>query len=116
VYLYTFDRSLVKENNGTIKEETREVSLKIGKYEERIKFDIITTQGYDVTLGFPWLTTHNLTIDYADRFMRFDNCMHDKRRNLKVEFKEISFKAMSMHYYRDPDSVILAMVDLDKKE
>jgi hypothetical protein len=53
VYLYTFDGSPVKENNGTIREETGEVGLKIGRYEKRVKFDIIITQGYDITLGFP---------------------------------------------------------------
>ena len=116
VYLYTFDGSPVKENGGTIREETGKVSLKIGRHEKKIKFDIITTQGYDVILGFPWLITHNFTIDYTDRSMRFDNCMHDGRRNPKVEFEEISLKVMFMHYHRDPDSVILAMVNLDKKE
>jgi hypothetical protein len=116
VYLYTFDGSPVKENNGTIKEEIGEISLKIGRYEKRVKFDIITIQGYDIILGFPWLITHNLTIDYTDRFMRFDNCMHDGRRNSKVELKEISLKVMFIYYYRDPDSVILAMIDLDKKK
>jgi hypothetical protein len=53
MYFYTFDGSPVKENNGTIREETGEVNLKIGKYEKRVKFDIITIQGYDITLGFP---------------------------------------------------------------
>ena len=53
VYLYTFDGSPVKENNGTIREEIKEISLKIGRHEERVKFDIITTQGYDIILGFP---------------------------------------------------------------
>jgi hypothetical protein len=116
VYLYTFDGSPVKENNGTIKEETEKIGLKIGRHEKRIKFDIITTQGYDITLGLPWLTTHNPTIDYTDRSMRFDNYMHDGRKNPKIEFEKISLKAISMHYYRDPDSIILAMVDLDKKK
>ena len=116
MYLYTFDGSPVKENNGTIKEETGEIGLKIGRHEERVKFDIIITQGYDITLGFSWLITHNLTIDYTDRSMRFDNCIHNGRRNSKVELKEIFLKAIFMHYYRDPDSVVLAMVDLDKKE
>jgi hypothetical protein len=53
VYFYTFDGSPVKENGGTIREETGEVSLKIGRHEKRIKFDIIITQGYDVILGLP---------------------------------------------------------------
>jgi hypothetical protein len=66
VYLYTFDGSPVKENNGTIKEETGKVSLKIGKHEKRVKFDIIITQGYDIILGLQWLITHNPTIDYTD--------------------------------------------------
>jgi hypothetical protein len=66
VYFYTFDGNPVKENNGTIREEIGKVSLKIGKYENRVKFDIITIQGYDIILGFPWLITHNLTIDYTD--------------------------------------------------
>jgi hypothetical protein len=116
VYLYTFDGSPVKENNGTIREETGKVSLKIGKHEKRVKFDIIITQGYDITLRLPWLITHNLTIDYTDRSMRFDNCMHDGRRNLKIELENFFLKAIFMHYHRDPDSVILAMVNLDKKK
>ena len=44
--------------------------------------------------------------------MRFDNCMHDGKRNTKVKLKEISLKAMSMQYHRDPDSVVLAIVDI----
>jgi hypothetical protein len=116
VYLYTFDGSSVKENNGTIREETGEIGLKIGRYEKRVKFDIITIQGYDIILGLPWLITHNLTINYTDRFMRFDNCMHDGRRNPKIELKEISLKIIFMHYHRDPDSVVLVMVNLDKKK
>jgi hypothetical protein len=116
VYLYTFNGSPVKENDGTIREETGEVSLKIGKHKERVKFDIIITQGYDITLGFSWLITHNLTIDYTDRSMRFDNCMHNGRKNPKVEFEKISFKIIFMHYHRDPDSIVLAIIDLDKKK
>jgi hypothetical protein len=53
VYLYIFDGNPVKENNGTIRKETGKVSLKIGKHKERVKFDIITTQGYDITLKLP---------------------------------------------------------------
>jgi hypothetical protein len=116
VYLYTFDGSPVKENGGTIREETGEIGLKIGRYKKRIKFDIITTQRYDITLGFPWLTIYNPTIDYTDRFMRFDNCMHDGRKNPKIELEEIFLKVIFMYYHRDPDSVVLAMIDLDKKE
>ena len=97
-----------------IEEETGKISLKIGRHEKRVKFDIITTQGYDITLGFPWLAEHNPTIDYSDRLMRFDNCMHDGKRNAKVELEEISLKAMSMHYHKNPDSVVLAMVDMEK--
>jgi hypothetical protein len=114
VYLYTFDGSPVKENGGMIEEETGKVGMKIGRHEERVKFDIVTTQGYDITLGLPWLTEHNPTIDYSDRSMRFDNCIHDGRRDAKVELEEISLKAMSMHYHRNPDSVVLAMVDLEE--
>jgi hypothetical protein len=116
VYLYTFDGNPVKENSGTIREETGKINLKIGKYEKRVKFDIIITQGYDIILGFPWLITHNLIIDYTDRFMRFDNCMHNKQKNPKIELEEIFLKVIFMHYHRDPDSVILAMIDLNKKE
>jgi hypothetical protein len=66
VYLYTFDGSPVKENNGMIEKETGKIGLKIGRHEKRVKFDIITTQGYDIILGFSWLTEHNPTIDYSD--------------------------------------------------
>jgi hypothetical protein len=116
VYLYTFNGNSIKENGGTIKEETGKVGLKIRRHKKRVKFDIIITQGYDVILRLPWLITHNLTIDYTDRSIRFDNCIHDGKRNPKIELEEISFKVIFMHYHRDPDSVILAMVDLDKKE
>jgi hypothetical protein len=53
VYLYTFDKSSVKENGNMIEEETGKIGIKIGRHEKRIKFDIVTTQGYDITLGFP---------------------------------------------------------------
>jgi hypothetical protein len=53
VYLYIFDKSPVKENNGMIEKEIGKISLKIGKHEKKIRFDVITTQGYDIILGFP---------------------------------------------------------------
>ena len=53
MYFYTFDRNPVKENNGMIEKEIWKIGLKIGRYEKRVKFDIITTQGYNVTLGLP---------------------------------------------------------------
>ena len=40
--------------------------------------------------------------------------MHDGKRNPKIELKEISLKAMFMHYHKDPNSVVLAMVDLEE--
>ena len=113
MYLYTFDGNLVKENNGMIEKETGKISLKIGRHEERVKFNIVTTQGYDITLGLPWLSEYNLTIDYSDRSMRFDNCMHDGRKNTKIELEKISLKAMSMQYHKNLDSVVLAMVNLE---
>ena len=97
-----------------IEKETGKVGMKIGRHEKRVKFDIVTTQGYDITLGLPWLTEYNLTIDYSDRSMRFDNCMHDKRRDAKIELEKILLKAMFMHYHRNPDSVVLAMVNLEE--
>jgi hypothetical protein len=96
-----------------IEKETGKVGMKIGRYEKRIKFDIVTTQGYDITLGLLWLTEYNLTIDYSDRLMRFDNCMHDKKKDTKVKLEEISLKAISMYYHRNPDSVVLIMVNLE---
>ena len=112
MYLYTFDGSPVKENNGMIEEEIGKINLKIRRYKERTKFDIITTQRYDITLGLPWLTKHNSTINYTNRAMQFDDCMHDGRKNPEIELEEISLKAISMHYHKDPDSVVLAMVNL----
>jgi gag-polyprotein putative aspartyl protease len=53
VYLYIFDGSPVKENGGMIEKETGKVKIKIGRYEKRVKFDIVITQGYDITLGLP---------------------------------------------------------------
>ena len=114
MYLYIFDGSFVKENGSIIEEETGRIGMKIGRYEKRVKFDIIITQGYDIILGFSWLTEYNPIIDYSDRLMRFDNCMHDGRRNIKIELKEIELKAMFMYYHRDPNSVVLAIVNLEK--
>jgi gag-polyprotein putative aspartyl protease len=53
VYLYTFDGNPVKENGDMIEEETGKIGIKIGRHEKRVKFDIVTTQGYDITLGLP---------------------------------------------------------------
>jgi hypothetical protein len=55
-------------------------------------------------------------IDYADRSMRFDNYIYNGRKNPKVELKEIFLKVIFMYYYRDPDSVVLIMINLDKKK
>ena len=112
MYLYTFDGNPVKENGGLIEEETGKVGMKIERHEERVKVDIVITQGYDITLGFSWLTEHNLTIDYSNRSMRFDNCMHNGKKDAKIKLEEISLKAISIHYHRNPNSVVLAMVDL----
>jgi hypothetical protein len=51
VYLYIFDGSPVKENGSIIEEKTGKVGMKIGKYEKKVKFDIVITQGYDIILG-----------------------------------------------------------------
>jgi Aspartyl protease len=53
VYLYTFDGNPVKENGNMIEKEMGKVSIKIERHEKRVKFNIITTQGYDITLGLP---------------------------------------------------------------
>ena len=53
VYFYTFDGNFIKENNSMIEKETGKINLKIGKYKERTKFDIITIQGYDIILRLP---------------------------------------------------------------
>jgi hypothetical protein len=41
--LYTFDGSPVKENGGMIEKETGKVNMEIGRYEERVKLDIVIT-------------------------------------------------------------------------
>jgi gag-polyprotein putative aspartyl protease len=53
MYLYTFDGNPVKENGNMIEKEIGKIGMKIGRYEKRVKFDIVTTQGYDITLGLP---------------------------------------------------------------
>jgi hypothetical protein len=44
--------------------------------------------------------------------MRFDNYIHDRKKDAKIKLEEISLKAISIYYHRNPDSIVLAMVDL----
>jgi hypothetical protein len=58
-----FDGKPMTYNNGIISRETPLVPLIIGRYLEKIQFDITDTPGYDVVLGLPWLKESNPTIN-----------------------------------------------------
>ena len=40
--------------------------------------------------------------------------MHDGRKDAKIELEEILLNVIFMHYYRNPDSVVLAIIDLEE--
>ena len=107
--LYTFDDLPTRENEGLVTDQTTALKVRVGTHEETMQFDITKTSSYDATFGLPWLEKHEPTIAYRNKTIRFDKC---ECKQSGVEICELSLKAMSAFYRRDPDSVLFALIEV----
>jgi hypothetical protein len=108
--LYTFDNQPMLANKGRIDKETGPISVTVGTHQEMLNLDVTETFTYDATFGLPWLKKHDPRISYRKGVIKFENCECQPT----TEIQEISLKAMAAFYKRDPDSVVLAMVSMEK--
>ena len=46
-----------------LNQEIGELTIMINNYKELMNFDVIKLRKYEVVLGIPWLSRHNLEID-----------------------------------------------------
>jgi len=69
-------------SSGAITHMTK-IGLSINNHHEMILAFVTTLEGYHLTLGIPWLTHHNVKIDFASKSLTFEseyclkNCVND---------------------------------------
>jgi hypothetical protein len=68
------------------------------------------TSTYNVIFGLLWLKKYDSRINYRKRIIKFENC----ECQFKSEIQEISLKAIATFYKRDPNSVILTIILMEK--
>ena len=69
------DGTPVDHDEGWVRKELRQVRLRIEDHEEVISLDIINLK-YDIVFGMAWLYTHNPTVDWRARVLKFPQCSH----------------------------------------
>jgi hypothetical protein len=76
-----------------------------------LNLDITEIAAYDITFELSWLKKHDPDISYRKAIIKFRNykCI------LKVEIQEISLKAITVFYRRDPNSVIFVIVLMENE-
>ena len=67
------DGSPVEHDNGWIRKELRNMTLRIGQHEEQITLDLVNIR-YDVILGMDWLKEHNPNTNWNKGILEFSRC------------------------------------------
>jgi hypothetical protein len=75
-----------------------------------LNLNITKTSIYNITFGLLWLKKHDPRISYKKGIIKFENCECQS----KLKIQKISLKAMAAFYKRDPNSVVLVMVLMEK--
>jgi hypothetical protein len=86
----------VAENGGTVVKKIIPISVDIQGHWERVNFNIIKISTYDAVLGLLWLEKHNLTINYKDRTMVFNDYNYKLIKNTDIE--EVSVRAINAYF------------------
>jgi hypothetical protein len=81
------------------------------QHQEILNLDIIETSTYNTTFGLPWLKKHDPRINYKKRIIKFENCECQP----KLKIQKISLRVMAAFYKKDPNSVILAIIFIEKR-
>ena len=61
----------------------------INNYKELMNFDVIKLRKYEVVLGIPWLSRHNLEIDWKNnkiQFIHYECINNSKTTERDAEF------------------------------
>ncbi|GAB7336241.1 hypothetical protein MBLNU13_g09002t2 [Cladosporium sp. NU13] len=90
-----FDGKPVTHNNGLVSRETQRLPLMIGRYSEKVQFDITEAPGCDVVLGLPWLKESNPRINWNSETIQFGNSQPMLLRRVRDVSQEIDVRAMS---------------------
>jgi hypothetical protein len=98
-------------NKGRIDKKTGPISVNVGTYQEMLNLNMTETFTYNVTFGLLWFKKHDPRISYKKGIIKFENC----KCQPKPEIQEISLKAIIVFYKKDPNSVILAMILMEKE-
>ena len=72
------DGSPVDHGGGWIREELRDLQLKMQQHEETISLDIVNIK-YDLILGMQWLRAHDPIVQWRSGILKFSNCSHETK-------------------------------------
>ena len=108
--LYTFDNQLMLANKRRIDKETKSIPVNVGTHQEILNLDVTEISTYDITFGLLWLKKHDPRINYKKGVIKFKNCEYQP----KPEIQKIFLKVITAFYKRDPNSVVLAIVLMEK--
>jgi hypothetical protein len=97
-------------NKRKIDKKTGPISVNVGTHQEMLNLDMTETSIYNITFGLLWFKKHNSKISYKKRIIKFENCECQS----KSKIQEISLKAMAAFYRKNPNSVVLAMILMEK--
>ncbi|KAM0721485.1 hypothetical protein Q7P37_002409 [Cladosporium fusiforme] len=108
--LSAFDGKPVAYNQGMITQETEPVPLRIGRYREKLQFNITDSLGFDVVLGLPWLKGSNPTINWGKSTIQFEGLesmplpvVHDALD--KIDIRAMSATELQEQVEKNPDQV-----------
>jgi hypothetical protein len=76
-----------------------------------LNLDMTETSTYNTTFGLPWLKKYDPRISYRKGIIKFENCECQPR----PEIQEIFLRAIAAFYKRNPNSVVLAMISMEKR-
>jgi hypothetical protein len=108
--LYIFDNQPMLANKEKIDKKTRLMPVTVGTYQEILNLNMTETSTYNATFGLLWLKKHNSRINYKKGVIKFKNCECQST----TEIQKIFLKVMAAFYKRDPNSVILTMIFIEK--
>jgi hypothetical protein len=84
------------ENGKRVAKETIPITIDILGHLKRINFDVTRISTYDAVLELLWLEKHNLTINYRNRTMTFNNCSCTPKADTNI--REMLIRVMNAYY------------------
>ena len=79
----------VRVADGTVyhcQEAITTAALKIGPYQEKVRFYVLPLQGHDMILGRPWLQQHNPDIDWIQDTLTMNHMGHQIKLQANMDY------------------------------